>query len=228
MPCQSFHLFSALPLEIRWQIWRLSCQPRVVEVSYKSDEDCCRTTTEPPPVFHVCRESRQEASRLYKTLFGTRTHEPRIYFHPAIDTLYLPRPPYMGYDDACRDFAELVTDITEVQNLALDHVNPAIRRPWETYNKYVLMQSFTHVTEVYLVLDSNSDPTPDLNKHGFLKLTEPIGDPTSISQLLADLKDSFTYEAGASFSDDKMDEGHAKAPPLVLKSKISSSYLRLL
>ncbi|KAK8042623.1 hypothetical protein PG994_013106 [Apiospora phragmitis] len=134
----------------------------------------------------------------------------------------------MGYDDSCRDFAELVTDIPEVQNLALDHVNPAIRRPWETYNKYVLMQSFTHVTEVYLVLDSNSDPTHDLNKHGFLKLTEPIGDPTSIGQLLADLKDSFTYEAGASFSDDKMDEGHATAPPLVLKSKTSSSYLRLL
>ncbi|KAK8011287.1 hypothetical protein PG990_010252 [Apiospora arundinis] len=134
----------------------------------------------------------------------------------------------MGYDDSCRDFAELVTDIPQVQNLALDHVNPAIRRPWETYNKYVLMQSFTHVTEVYLVLASQLDPTPEPNKHGFLKLTDPIGDPTSISQLLADLKDSFTYEAGATFSEDKADEGHVKTPPLVLRSKISSDYLRLL
>ncbi|KAK8105918.1 uncharacterized protein PG998_003611 [Apiospora kogelbergensis] len=134
----------------------------------------------------------------------------------------------MGYDDSCRDFAGLVTDIPEVQNLALDHVNPAIRRPWETYNKYVLMQSFTHVTEVYLVLASQLDTTLEPGKHGFLKLTEPIGDPTSISQLLADLKDSFTYEAGASFSEGNVDEGLAKAPPLVLRSKISSDYLRLL
>lgn len=228
----SFTLFGSLPVEIRLQIWRESCHARVVEVNYDADKDHCNTPTEAPAILHVCQESRYETMRMYKKLFGTRTQEARIYFHPALDTLYIPRPELMGYDTASRDFTDLVTGASHVRNLALDHVNPAVRRPWETYNKYVLMQSFTQVNEVYMILNSNPAPEAEGIQHGFVKLAEPIGDPTSISRLLADLKESFTYEAGATFEDAKSgfqtEHHHPTAPPLVLKSKINTDYLRLL
>lgn len=227
-----FTLFGSLPAEIRLQIWRESCHARVVEVNYDGDKDRCHTPTEAPAILHVCQESRYETTRMYKKLFGTRTQAAHIYFHPDLDTLYIPRPKLMGYDTASRDFTKLVTGASHVRNLALDHVNPAVRRPWETYNKYILMQSFTRVAEVYMVLNSNPAPPPEGIQHGFVKLAEPIGDPTSISRLLADLKESFTYEAGATFEDAKsgfQTEHHQPtAPPLVLKSKINADYLRLL
>ncbi|ETS83750.1 hypothetical protein PFICI_05626 [Pestalotiopsis fici W106-1] len=231
----SFHLFSSLPTEIRLEIWQYSCSsPRVVEVYYDAKLDQCTTITPPPAILQACSEARREALRIYKPLFGTSTHRARIYFHPQLDTLYIPRPPSMGYDDNARDFAELCTGASEVVNLALDHVNPAIRKPWETYNKYALMSSFPKVMEVYLVLDSvvNCDRAVGNNgnsaKHGFIKLAEPLGDPTEICKLLQDVKMSFTYEVGADFGTDGGAEGVPEPPVLVLKAKVETDYLRLL
>lgn len=227
----SFHLFSALPVEIRLEIWQYTCcQPRVVEVYYDGALDQCITTTPQPVALRICSESRREALRLYQPLFGTTTHDARIYFHRDHDTLYLPRPPFMGYDDNARDFAELVTGTSEVVNLALDHVDPAIRRPWETYNKYALMQNFPEVIEVYLVLDSTTSNSPhhDKARHTFLRLAEPAGDPTDICKLLQDVKMSFTYEVGANFGAGGKDDGGPESPAVVLKSKIETDYLRLL
>lgn len=220
---ETFPLFPLLPAEIRIDIWQLSCHARVVEATYNAEEDRCVTTTAPPPVLHACHESRQEALRVYKKLFATKTHEATTFFHPEKDTLYLPRPSEIGYDNNSRDFAQLVTDAAEVKNLALDHVNPLVRRPWETYNKYALMQSFPEVAEVYLVL-AEPEPEPE-EKHGFLALAEPRGDPGCIYKLLADVKESFSYEVGLDF--EIGDEEH-KAHPLVLKSKVSNDYLPLL
>ncbi|ORY63134.1 uncharacterized protein BCR38DRAFT_410094 [Pseudomassariella vexata] len=228
---ESFHLFSSLPTEIRLEIWQYNChQPRVVEVTYNSEQDCCWTTSAPPAILSASHESRNEGLRFYKKLFGTKTHEARIYFHPGIDTLYLPRPTDMGYDNNSRDFAQLVTGTAEVLNLAIDHVKPVIRRPWETYNKYVLMQSFPQVNEVSLVIGtpSESDSEPEGIRHGYLQMAEPNGDPVSICRLLADLKESFSYEVGASFeTDHNEEEGGLKSPPIVLKS-IATNYLPLL
>lgn len=238
----SFHLFSSLPTEIRLEIWQYSCsQPRVVEVYYDAKLDQCTTVTPPPATLQACAEARREALRIYKPLFGTSTHCARIYFHPQLDTLYIPRPPSMGYDDNARDFAELCTGASEVVNLALDHVNPAIRKPWETYNKYALMSSFPKVMEVYLVLDSVAANCDDhhagsggnngnnkATKHGFIKLAEPLGDPTEICKLLQDVKMSFTYEVGADFGTEGGAEGVPEPPVLVLKAKVETDYLRLL
>ncbi|KAK6066977.1 hypothetical protein SCUP234_11814 [Seiridium cupressi] len=227
----SFHLFSSLPAEIRLDIWQYSCcHPRVVEVYYDAESDQCATTTPQPATVSVCSESRREALRLYKPLFGTISHDASIYFYPELDTLYIPRPPFMGYDDNARDFAELVTGASEVTNLALDHVNPAIRRPWETYNKYALMQSFPRVMQVYLVLDTptNQYTENDTPRHGFLRLAEPAGDPTDVCKLLQDVKMSFSYEVGANFGVDQKDEGLPEPPALVLKAKVETDYLRLL
>jgi hypothetical protein len=168
--------------------------------------------------------------RLYKPLFGTVTHDASIYFNPELDTLYIPRPPSMGYDGNARDFAELVTGASEVMNLALDHVNPTIRRPWETYNKYVLMQGFPKVMEVYLVLDMTTGHGPghETSRHGFLRLAEPPGNPTDICRLLQDVKMSFAHEVGADFGTGAKDEGVPEPPALVLKAKVEIDYLRLL
>ncbi|KAJ4414310.1 hypothetical protein N0V85_003203 [Neurospora sp. IMI 360204] len=43
----------------------------------------------------------------------------------------------MGYSETARDFGRYVLNTTElVKNLAIDHVRPEIRRPWETYSKF--------------------------------------------------------------------------------------------
>ncbi|KAI1876809.1 uncharacterized protein JN550_000881 [Neoarthrinium moseri] len=226
-----FHLFSSLPAEIRLEIWQYTCcQPRVVEVYYDAAQDICTTNTPQPAALHVCTESRREASRVYKPLFGTISYAANIYFHPDLDTLYIPRPTYMGYDDNARDFTQLVTGAADISNLALDHVNPAIRKPWETYNKYALMQSFPRVSEVYLVLDSNSENgvENDRAKHGFLRLAEPARDSSEVCKLLQDIKMSFAYEVGADFGFDDKTEGAPQQPALVLKSRVETDYLRLL
>ncbi|KAI0393005.1 hypothetical protein F5Y17DRAFT_331836 [Xylariaceae sp. FL0594] len=186
----SFTLFSSLPTELRLHIWVLSCEGRVVQVSYDPEQDRCTSPTSVPPILQVCRESRSEALRqLYKPAFGTKSHEPSIYFSRALDTLYIPRPPFMGYDDCTRSFADLIRDTDDVVHLAVDYVSPAIKRPWETYNKYVLMQSFRQVHKVLLVVNANADANVNSGDddthvsygggqhgHGDWSLLDPVGD----------------------------------------------------
>ncbi|CAJ2513789.1 Uu.00g019080.m01.CDS01 [Anthostomella pinea] len=221
----AFTLFPLLPAELRLDIWRLSCHQRVVEVFYDSEQDQCTTTATPPAVLHACHESRLEALRIYKMSFGTKTHEPRIYFCHDMDTLYLPRPPFMGYDNDSRSFTELVMDADDIVNLAIDHVQPTVRRPWETYSKYALMQSFPRVREVFLVLDTGLPADEDC--HGDVGLADPAGDMSDLCRLLADVKESFTYEVGGAYKiGEKEDEfvEQPRLPPLVLKSKVMSGH----
>ncbi|KAI8624510.1 hypothetical protein F5Y19DRAFT_312202 [Xylariaceae sp. FL1651] len=218
----SFPLFTLLPTELRLQIWLLSCQPRVVEVSYNPVNDCCTTTASIPPVLHTCHQSRSEALRVYKKSFGTKSHKSRIYFCREIDTLYIPRPPFMGYDDSSRSFTHFVEDTDDVLNLAIDHVQPSIRRPWETYNKYVLMQSFPKVQEVYLVTNTTF-PADNSCHAGEFDLMDPAGDVLGLCRLLEDVKASFSYEVGGQFG--MVDKSTSSTeppslPPLVLKSKV--------
>ncbi|KAI1107025.1 hypothetical protein F4804DRAFT_299129 [Jackrogersella minutella] len=220
----SFSLFSLLPTELRLQIWRHGCHPRVVEVLYDGQDDRCASPTVPPPILHACREARFEALRIYKKSFGTKSHEPRIYFCPEVDILYLPRPPLMGYDDDSRSFTEFVLDTDNTLNLAIDYVRPSIRRPWETYNKYALMQSFPKVREVDLVLDTDAPAEEhDPDDHEDIGLVDPSGDILALCQLLADVKESFVYEVGSNYTvgDTKEDLFEQPVlPPLVLKSKV--------
>ncbi|KAI1437210.1 hypothetical protein GGR50DRAFT_120135 [Xylaria sp. CBS 124048] len=191
----SFVLFPLLPTELRLQIWRLSCHPRVVEVIYDQEHDRCTTAASLPPVLQACRESRSEASKLYKRSFGTVSHEPRIYFCREMDILYLPRPPFMGYDDSSRSFADVIRDTDGIVNLAIDYVPPSIKRPWETYNKYVLIQSFPKVHEVLLVTDTAAS-VGDGHYAGDLDLADTKAHPADMSRVLEDVKMSFYYEVG--------------------------------
>lgn len=127
----------------------------------------------------------------------------------------------MGYDDVSRSFTELVLDTDDTINLAIDYVKPDIRRPWETYNKYALMQSFPKVQEVYLVLD-NDEPDEE-HDHEDIDLVDPTGDILALCQLLSDVKESFFYEVGSNYTvGDTKEEFFEQPtlPPLVLKSKV--------
>lgn len=220
----SFPLFGRLPAELRLEIWRHSCQARVVEVFYDAKLDACSTSTAPPPLLHACRESRAEAQRTYAKSFGTASRPAHIYFNPSIDVLYLPRRGVMGYDDAARDFRRRVDDADGVRTLAIDHVDPDIRRPWEAYNKFALIQSFSRLAEVFLVLAADDDDDGGAGSRprrgSELEFVAPERDPTDISRLLADVYESFCFEI---FSDSPVGaakEPAPKSPPLVPKSKM--------
>ena len=187
---------------------------------YDSENGRCTSTAPVPAVLHVCHESRCEALRVYKRSFGTAFYESSIYFSRELDTLYIPRPPFMGYDDSARSFVSLIRDTDCIVNLAIDYVPPSIKRPWETYNKYILIQSFPFVKEVFLV---TGIVAPSQDRHvGELVLADPTRDAPSSNQLLEDVKASFYYETRDQLDmlDRNAEMEPLHLPPLVLKSKI--------
>ncbi|KAL2141750.1 hypothetical protein VTI28DRAFT_2006 [Corynascus sepedonium] len=65
-PPPSFTLFRYLPPELRLQIYRHSCHPRVTTLAYlPAPQDTFRCPTRPPVLLHICRESRAEGLRIY-------------------------------------------------------------------------------------------------------------------------------------------------------------------
>lgn len=218
----SFPQFSRLPPELRLQIWRYSRQPRVVEVIYDSATDTCTSTAKPPALLHVCHESRHEGLRAYRKTFGTKSSPPSIYFDPSTDVLYLPRHGDMGYDEAARDFTQRVNDMANVTTLAIDHVPPDIRRPWEAYNKYCLIQSFPKLREAILVLGYEDEHRPR-RRRSEMEFIEPAQDPAYVSQLLADVHESFCFEVFSETDFDKESKSKLASTPLVPKSKMIQS-----
>ncbi|KAI2628355.1 hypothetical protein GGS21DRAFT_239201 [Xylaria nigripes] len=213
----SFISFTLLPAELRLEIWRSSCRPRVVEVIYEPRDDRCITTTSVPAILQVCHESRSEALRLYQKSFSTWGREPRIYFCPEMDTLYLSRPSFLGYSDFSRAFTRLVRHTGDIVYLAIDHVPSSIRLLWEIYSQYVLIHSFPHIHEVFLVIE-NPDSADADGHAGELDLINPTIDTFAMDKMLDDVKMSFDYEVG------RREEKEATAaplplPPIVLKWK---------
>jgi hypothetical protein len=102
----------------------------------------------------------------------------------------------MGYGDTARDFSKFVPDTCElVRSLAIDHVPPQIRRPWETYNKFCLMRNFPALEQAILVLSSSAN---DRGHHvdGQVELVDPRGDQQAIMKLMDGVRESFRYELG--------------------------------
>lgn len=195
-----FTPFPFLPTELRLEIWRLSHTPRVVSVLYSLTHDRCIPSTPPPAIAHVCRESRYEALRGdYVLAFSTPSHpSPSIWFSPALDTLYIPRWGDLGYADAARDFAQHVLHTApHVRRLAIDHVRPEIRRPWETYSKYWLMRGFPLLREAFLVLGSEEDVTGSSGQgQGQIEFVDPRGSWDEIRGVMDKVKASFGCEVG--------------------------------
>jgi len=86
---QRFTLFTSIPPEIRFIIWRLCLSPRVVEILAS---DICTgfySQAALPAALHVCRESRQAVEALYPSCFGSFLQPERVRFNFDLDTLYL-------------------------------------------------------------------------------------------------------------------------------------------
>ena len=85
---QRFTLFTSLPPEIRFIIWRLSLSARIVEIL---SSDCCDglyTHAALPAALHVCRESRQAVEALYPSCFGSFLQPETVRFNFDLDILY--------------------------------------------------------------------------------------------------------------------------------------------
>jgi hypothetical protein len=105
---QRFYKFSALPLEVRRMIWRLSTETRVIRIATILQPKWCPMywrvqavhiwqfyhlcDDDLPPLLHVCKESRQEALSIYQLIV------PSTYLLPDKRSMHqhlsLPRPIY--------------------------------------------------------------------------------------------------------------------------------------
>lgn len=75
-----FRLFYSLPFELRSKIWSMGLSiPREVEIICKPFTNF-KSSNKPPTLLHVCRESREEALKIY-TLFHT------VYISPSQDRI---------------------------------------------------------------------------------------------------------------------------------------------
>lgn len=182
-------------------------------------------------------------SRIYAKAFGTRTHPSgSIYFAPELDILYIPRYyeeeedfhhhqkggrgleqeqkdrqrriMSMGYSETARDFGQYVLNTTElVKNLAIDHVRPEIRRPWETYSKFCLIRSFPNLERAFLILDNATTTTTSTtttilghtaveeveeeeDEEDQIEFIDPTESKEEIMRLMENVSASFTHEVG--------------------------------
>ena len=128
--------------------------------------------------------------------FGTSTKAPRIYFNPYLDTLYLPRHGDMGYDESLRDFKSVIRDPTNLLDkllyVAIDHVNPEIKRPWESYNKATFLRSLPNLEEVNLVMQNETLPLPF--SAGNMELQDPAVDPEKLMRIWYYFRQTFLDE----------------------------------
>ncbi|RDL39979.1 uncharacterized protein BP5553_04319 [Venustampulla echinocandica] len=192
-----FHLFPRLAPELRLKIWREACSPRTVTIRYSLEQDRCICASKPPAILHTSHESRTEALKTYKLCFGTPSHPAHIYFSPYRDTLYLPRHREMGYDETLRDFKTLVEDregvLNEIRHVAIEHVDPGVKRPWEPYNKASVLRNFPKLQEVTLVLcNSKGQETVDLDEE--VEFVPPKEDPGKLLRLWVDFRQNFVME----------------------------------
>lgn len=154
---RTFHLFSHLPIELRFKIWRDTFAPRNVLITYSPQTGKCSSSTPLPATLSVNREARYETLRYYRQCFATKIDSTGKYiiFNPRLDTLYFPRRGEMGYDASIRDFSAVLSNTDElnlVRRIALDVVQAGIKRPWEAYDKAVLIKSFPLLQTLVLVL----------------------------------------------------------------------------
>ncbi|KAI1212914.1 uncharacterized protein F4807DRAFT_471479 [Annulohypoxylon truncatum] len=133
---QVFHLFAKLPIELRFKIWAYNLPgPRIVEIKCSTESAqtsqpqqgdrrpvVCTSTSPIPTNLHVCRESRNEALKKYRLLFGSSPQPGRIFFEPLRDTLYFgPRRGIAAAETLFHTFVSLVRqeDLGQVRRIAI-------------------------------------------------------------------------------------------------------------
>ncbi|KAI0887337.1 uncharacterized protein GGS22DRAFT_198674 [Annulohypoxylon maeteangense] len=133
---QVFHLFTRLPIELRSKIWACNLPgPRIVEIKCSAEPArtsqlrqgdrravVCTSTSPIPINLHICRESRWEALKRYRLLFGSSPQLGRIFFDPLEDTLYFgPRRGIATAETLFHTFVSLVQreDLGQVRRIAI-------------------------------------------------------------------------------------------------------------
>jgi 2EXR family len=162
-----FALFRDLPTEIRLSIWRIALaneleRPRFVEVRTQKHDNCgmhqgwCPrvSPSSNPALMYVCREAREEALKSNKLYFGSDLYPARIFFNPAIDTLYLPEDIWNS------DTNGIITQ------LRMDHGTDTIRylagdlEAWMDHFSSLFesdLSHFNNLEDIIMVIDEESD-----------------------------------------------------------------------
>lgn len=213
----SFSFFPQLATELRLKVWTYAIQPRTISICYLPTTDICSSASPVPALLHTSREARYEALRYYNLCFGTHKSPPQIYFAPRFDTIYLPRYRAMGYDETLRDFKEFMReprDLDAVRRLGLDFVEGDVKRPWEAYDKAVLIKSFPHLEKIYLVLGLKRRLRErDGGAHNVMPtvFVPPKEDAREIFRVWTEFRDSFAREERL-LSDMDFEHGRACVP----------------
>ncbi|KAI1326071.1 hypothetical protein F5Y16DRAFT_249215 [Xylariaceae sp. FL0255] len=138
-PEPHFHLFSLLPAELRLSIWSLNlpqsrivtirCGPRAASSLAKGNCDAqlvqCTSSSSIPVNLHVCHESRVEALKRYKVLFGVGGQPGKVYFDPMRDTLYFGvRDGFAGSEAHLNAFVGMISaeDRSLIEHVAINEV----------------------------------------------------------------------------------------------------------
>lgn len=82
--------------------------------------------------------------------------------------------------------------LDEVRRVAIEHVDLAVKRPWESYNKASLLRSFANLEEVVLV-QLRSDGK-DLGWDEEVEFVQAKDDPEKLLRIWVDFRQAFTME----------------------------------
>lgn len=102
----------------------------------------------------------------------------------------------MGYDETLRDFRDCLKEgemevLDEVRSVAIDHVDAAVKRPWEAYNKASLLRGFPALREVVLVLREKGTKPCLGNGH---ELEESREQPEDLLRIWVQFRQSIVME----------------------------------
>ncbi|KAK1238730.1 hypothetical protein MKX07_004306 [Trichoderma sp. CBMAI-0711] len=142
-----FRLFARLPAELRLQIWEASIPgPRLVSIRCGSNmsfvskpspdipHEGCTSPAPAPANLHACAESRVEALKAYRPMFGFFRKPGHVWFNPDVDIMYFgPREGFMAADSQFHTCMSLCDpdELASVRRLA---VNDALFWIGPSYN----------------------------------------------------------------------------------------------
>lgn len=135
----------------------------------------------------------------------------------------------MGYDETLRDFRSFLRepqDLDAVRWLGLDYVEGEMKRPWESYDKAVLIKSFPRLEKIYLVLglkrrlrerEAGAKISPAV-------FVPPIEDAREIFRVWTAFRESFTREESL-FMEMEFEQGRDSKPYVLPPVEIVSRRL---
>lgn len=83
--------------------------------------------------------------------------------------------------------------LNEIRHVAIEYVDPGIKRPWEPYNKASLLRRFPKLQEITLALcNSKGQETVELDEE--VEFVPPKEDPDELLRIWVRFRQSFVME----------------------------------